>query len=634
MSSAIHQSAKNGAAANGFRNSDPSDQAVPADVSRQSVPTDRPLREKLRLAAIASAQQLDRNRLLDSADLETAAMEILAELRVADCHAGWTMVALASAYWREPMSMVAPSRRMLLLPTQLPHEAGCSHGVGKHSATQDGDVPGTAHRDRHSLNGNGHGHPAPAIAAATAALCPACSLEQLRILAEQRNYQILPVENKADVLAAILHGDIDGVMGLASLELLEKAVDSVLWFGIPCMAIPLGDVSQSDSGAPQFDADWLRELIELPLVYDAAAAPNYLSLARVAKQMFDPEELEQLAPRLRGSGSLGAPQSLDPIASTEAIAYDFLAKGGKHSRPFITLAVYDSLTGGHGSRPGAHRYLANLPPAIKRAALSIETFHKASLVHDDIEDDDPYRYGEPTVHRTFGTPVAINVGDYLIGLGYRLVSRESAVLGAEVVCDILDRLADAHMKLSEGQGAELLWRDSRRRQLTPADALQIYALKTAPAFEAALLTGLRLAGPTTDYLGPISELARCLGIAFQILNDLGDWQPDRHNKLIAAGDVIGGRPTLLWALALEGLDGERRAELERLARDVPAGEDTIRQIRRLYREANAFDKAAQLIGEYEASSRAIAAEIQPPALRRLLVYLIEIVLKRPPSIVR
>ena len=109
---------------------------------------------------------------------------------------------------------------------------------------------------------------------------------------------------------------------------------------------------------------------------------------------------------------------IDPIAGTETIAYDFLARGGKHSRPFIVLAVYDAMTGGHGSRPGAHRHLVELPEAIKRAALSIETFHKASLVHDDIEDDDPFRYGEPTLHRRFGVPVAINVGDYLIGLGY------------------------------------------------------------------------------------------------------------------------------------------------------------------------------------------------------------------------
>src|SRR5690606_20437439 len=138
--------------------------------------------------------------------------------------------------------------------------------------------------------------------------------------------------------------------------------------------------------------------------------------------------------------------------------------------------------------------LATLPIGVKRCALSIETFHKASLVHDDIEDDDEFRYGDLTLHRKFGTPTAINVGDYLIGLGYRLVAQESRTLGAEVVSEILDRLSEAHVKLSEGQGAELIWRDSLDKQLTPQDAIRIYALKTAPALEAALHTGLRLAG--------------------------------------------------------------------------------------------------------------------------------------------
>ena len=190
-------------------------------------------------------------------------------------------------------------------------------------------------------------------------------------------------------------------------------------------------------------------------------------------------------------------------------------------------------------------------------------------MHDDIEDDDPFRYGEPTIHRRFGVPVAINVGDYLIGLGYNLVSREARTLGADVVGEILDRLSEAHLRLAEGQGAELLWRDSRDKRLLPQDALRIYELKTAPAFEAALLTGLRLAGPIDEYREPIVRFARSLGTAFQIVNDLSDWQGDRHNKLVAAGDVTGGRPTLLWALALEGLKGKARKELQARAAESP-----------------------------------------------------------------
>src|SRR5207302_10810495 len=132
-----------------------------------------------------------------------------------------------------------------------------------------------------------------------------------------------------------------------------------------------------------------------------------------------------------------------------------VGKGGRRARPFITLAAYDALKGGHGTLSDDR---IDLPDHVRRAALAIEAFHKASLVHDDIEDDDTFRYGRETLHRQHGVGTAINIGDYLIGLGYRLVSRERKALGSDVAADILDRLADAHLKLSEGQGAELLWR--------------------------------------------------------------------------------------------------------------------------------------------------------------------------------
>jgi geranylgeranyl pyrophosphate synthase len=328
------------------------------------------------------------------------------------------------------------------------------------------------------------------------------------------------------------------------------------------------------------------------------------------------------------NGNRQATNSLDPLAATETIAYDFLTKGGKYSRPFITLAVYDALTGANGTRDDGAKHLAALSDSVKRCALSIEVFHKASLVHDDVEDDDEFRYGDHTLHRKYGESTAINVGDYLIGLGYRLVSREGRALGSEVVADILDRIADAHMRLSSGQGAELFWRDSRHKQLTPADALRIYELKTAPAFEAALYTGIRLAGRVNLELTAIDEFARNLGIAFQIINDLNDWQGDDHNKLSAAGDVLGGRPTVLWALALEGLSPSNRARLESLAAAKPLEIKQLQEIRQLYETAGVFEKASQLVELHQQRARAIAASLDHEELRRLFEYLIAMVLVR------
>ncbi len=363
---------------------------------------------------------------------------------------------------------------------------------------------------------------------------------------------------------------------------------------------------------------------------------TYEHLLRAARRMFQPDELERLVPRARGGPRLAdvngqGAAGLDPIAATEAIAYDFLAKGGKYSRPFITLAAYDAITGAHCTQSdGAKQAARRLNDVVRHAAISIESFHKASLVHDDIQDGDEFRYGHPTLHVEHGVPTAINVGDFLIGLGYRLVSQDIHVLGADTAADILNKLAESHTKLSEGQGAELVWRDSRDKRLSPDDALRIYALKTAPAFEAAFYSGLRLAGPADQYADAVERLARHLGTAFQILNDLQDWNGDDFNKLTLGGDVLGGRPTVLWALALEGLADDDRRELERLVAEGDATPSVFAKIRWLFQEAGAFEKARELVAEHRAAAQQVADGLSPEALRHLARHMIETVLE-PPS---
>ncbi len=367
----------------------------------------------------------------------------------------------------------------------------------------------------------------------------------------------------------------------------------------------------------------------------SALPRTYLHLQNAARGMFEPLELERLVPRLRGGPRLAEVNghgagALDPIAATEAIAYDFLARGGKYSRPFITLAAYDALNGGHCTQPdGADRAREYLGDSVRRAALSIEAFHKASLVHDDIQDGDLYRYGRPSLYAQHGVPTAINVGDYLIGLGYRLVSRDSGELGADAAADILNKLADSHTRLSEGQGAELVWRDGGDKRLTPADALKIYALKTAPAFEAALYCGVRLAGPADDYALNVAQFAKHLGIAFQILNDLVDWQGDQDNKLAMGGDVVGGRPTVLLAIALERLSAEDCRRLEQFIADGAATAAEIDQVRQLYERAGVFEEAVRLVAKHQERAAAAADQFAPEALRRLAWYLIDTVLEQP-----
>jgi geranylgeranyl diphosphate synthase, type II len=562
------------------------------------VPEPRELRERLKARCVEVTARLDKSRPLTKDEMETLARRLLDEQSLPEGHLGWTMVVLASEFWRSQVAAVPHNRRLLLLPHCLKHAEGCP-----------------ADYDDFGLD---------------CRKCGACTIADFRTTAENLGYKVLVAEGSPIVLKIIVSGYVDAIVGVACLNVLEKAIDKILLAGIPCMAVPL---LSSDCRNTSVDEEWVSEMISLPHTMEPPGGQtrSYVHLMRAAARMFDREELARLIPRQRGGPSLAEMNGqgitgIDPIAGTEAIAHDFLGKGGKHSRPFITLAVHDALTGGLATGADGAAHLESLAPAVKRVAMSIETFHKASLVHDDIEDDDAYRYGDQTLHRKFGTATAINVGDYLIGMGYRLVSREAKTLGPDVVSDILDRLADAHLKLSEGQGAELLWRDSPGKPISPLDALKIYALKTAPAFEAAMFSGLRLAGPIDAYIEPIGQFARHLGVAFQILNDLGDWSADNHNKLVAAGDILGGRPTVLWALALEGLDDLRRAELQKLVAAERVDATIVARVRELYQQADVFAKAGKLVDKYRQRAEAVADEIAPDELRQLLYYLIDTVL--------
>ncbi|MAR12058.1 MAG: polyprenyl synthetase [Blastopirellula sp.] len=566
----------------------------------KQVPESRELRESLKQRCAEVAAKLDKSRPLTKDEMESVARQLLQEAGEPEGFVGWIMVVLASEFYRDQVASVPPSRRLFLLPHCLKHAAGCP-----------------ADYDEFGLD---------------CKTCGACSIADFRGLAEDMGYKVLVAEGSPIVLKIIVSGHVDAIVGVACLNVLEKAIDKILLAGIPCMAVPL---LSSDCRNTSVDEEWVNDMIRVEQQASSSKTRSYVHLMRAASQMFTPDALDHLAPRLRGGKRLSEVNGqgvagLDPIAGTEAVAYDFLGRGGKYSRPFITLAVYDALTGGHGTAGDGAAHVAEFHDSVRRAAMSIETFHKASLVHDDIEDDDAFRYGDETLHRKLGTPTAINVGDYLIGLGYRLVSRESGHLGADVAADILDSLADAHMKLCEGQGAELLWRDAKDKRLKPIDALKIYALKTSPAFEAALFTGVRLAGEYGDYREPMKQFARNLGVAFQILNDLGDWQGDSHNKMTAGGDILGGRPTVLWALALAGLSPEDQEELLALIADDKTPPDKrIQRVRQLFNAADVFEQAHRLVDKHQQRAEAIADQIEPEHLRRLFYYLIDTVLDRP-----
>ena len=556
----------------------------------KAVPETLKQREDIKHAAERFAETLDRSKPFNKGELESFGRELLDQMQLPEKFLGFTMVLIGNFFWKRQFLAVPFERRMLLLPHCLKHAEGCP-----------------ADYDEFGLD---------------CETCGACSIADYKVRAEQLGYKVLVAEGSPVVLRIIVSGHIDGILGVACLNVLEKAIDKVLIAGVPSYAVPL---HSGDCKNTSLDESWVWDVLDKYEPLDESETSSYIPLMRAANQLFE-DEFSEILPRNRTQGlSLSEPQA--PLAVTEAIAYDWLANGGKRFRPFITLAGYDAALGGEALRIGAESW--EYPRAVGRVAMAIEAFHKASLVHDDIEDKDLYRYGRETLHRQHGVGMAINVGDHLIGLGYQLMGAAREEFGAEVACDILDRMSAAHVKLCDGQGAEMAWQERPDSELKPIDALRIYALKTSPAFEAALFAGIRMAGDATPYNEMIPVFSRQLGVGFQILNDLKDFHEDLDNKVVAGQDAGALRPTVLLAMARERADARQLKQLNEILRgesmtDAPL--ERFQWLKALYAECGVFDLAGSLVDKSRARAESLADEVELDSLRQLLYFLVDTVL--------
>src|SRR5262249_10277936 len=155
-----------------------------------------------------------------------------------------------------------------------------------------------------------------------------------------------------------------------------------------------------------------------------------------------------------------------------------------------------------------------------------------------------------------------------------------------------------------------------------------------------------LAGDAEKYEKAVTEFSKNLGVAFQILNDLKDWDGDSDNKLVVGQDVIAARPTLLLALALEGSNPAERADLLDLIAQCQRTADSlakpgqtaeaihaetgriVARVRESFLRAGVFDKADKLIDKFRARAEAVADGVEPTELRELLYFLVDTVLDR------
>ncbi|MCR8642407.1 polyprenyl synthetase family protein [Paenibacillus sp. N1-5-1-14] len=203
-----------------------------------------------------------------------------------------------------------------------------------------------------------------------------------------------------------------------------------------------------------------------------------------------------------------------PGVLRESIQYSLMA-GGKRLRPILVLAAAEAL--------GAETSAA-LP-----VASAIEMIHTYSLIHDDLPamDNDDYRRGRLTNHKVFGEGMAILAGDALITHAFYAVvqAARTAEVDPVQVLSIVEELAQyaGAPGMVGGQAADILGEQG----LTKLEELEfIHLRKTSDLIVFSLRSGARIAGATDEQLEALTEFGTCIGLAFQIQDDILDLTGD------------------------------------------------------------------------------------------------------------
>jgi len=211
------------------------------------------------------------------------------------------------------------------------------------------------------------------------------------------------------------------------------------------------------------------------------------------------------------------------------VARYIISAGGKRLRPVLLL-----LTCGALGCTSAHRF--NL-------AAVVEFIHTATLLHDDVVDDSMLRRGRATANEVFGNPASVLVGDFLYSRAFQMMVETGNMR-------VMQILADATNVIAEGEVLQLM--NMHDASLDEAAYLRVIRSKTAKLFEASSRLAAVLAGASPDLEDACAEYGLSLGTAFQVIDDVLDYDGDTVEMGKNLGDDLReGKATLPLILAMQ-----------------------------------------------------------------------------------
>jgi octaprenyl-diphosphate synthase len=216
-----------------------------------------------------------------------------------------------------------------------------------------------------------------------------------------------------------------------------------------------------------------------------------------------------------------------PLVGT--VSQYIISAGGKRIRPALLLLM-----------AGAIGY--NHPQRFNLAAI-VEFIHTATLLHDDVVDESTLRRGRPTANESFGNPASVLVGDFLYSRAFQMMVDTGEMRVMEI-------LADATNVIAEGEVMQLM--NMHDANLDEAGYLRVIRSKTAKLFEASTRLAAIMKKAPTALENACAEYGQALGTAFQVVDDVLDYDGDATELGKNLGDDLReGKNTLPLIIAMQ-----------------------------------------------------------------------------------
>jgi octaprenyl-diphosphate synthase len=280
--------------------------------------------------------------------------------------------------------------------------------------------------------------------------------------------------------------------------------------------------------------------------------------------------------------------------------------GGKRLRPMLVLAAA-RLCGYEG------RHHVSL-------AATVEFIHTATLLHDDVVDESAQRRGRPTANLLWDNKSSVLVGDYLFARAFQLMVEPGNLR-------VLSILSDASATIAEGEVLQLSAAQDLR---TSEDVyLQIVRGKTAALFAAATEAGAEIAGAEPEVVEALRDYGDALGIAFQMADDLLDYEGDAGATGKNIGDDFRERKLTLPVIkAVAAADAEERAFWVRCIEKGRQEEGDLAQALGLLARHGALDATREAAFGWSATAKAALAKVPAHPVRDMLAEIADYVVAR------